>query len=118
MRAVAEIEEGRVGDRIVVTEFPYQTSVEVIEQKISDLVKAGELDGISGVLNSSANQKPRLVIELKRDANANVVLNNLYKQTPLQTSFGVNMLALVDSVRAPSTWPRRSRTTSTTRSRS
>jgi DNA gyrase subunit A len=72
--------------------------VEVIEQKISDLVKAGELDGISGVLNSSANQKPRLVIELKRDANANVVLNNLYKQTPLQTSFGVNMLALVDSV--------------------
>jgi DNA gyrase subunit A len=98
MRAVAEIEEGRVGDRIVVTEFPYQTSVEVIEQKISDLVKAGELDGISGVLNSSANQKPRLVIELKRDANANVVLNNLYKQTPLQTSFGVNLLALVDSV--------------------
>jgi DNA gyrase subunit A len=98
MRAVAEIEEGRVGDRIVVTEFPYQTSVEVIEQKISDLVKAGELDGISGVLNSSANQKPRLVIELKRDANANVVLNNLYKQTPLQTSFGVNVLALVDSV--------------------
>ena len=98
MRAVAEIEEGRVGDRIVVTEFPYQTSVEVIEQKISDLVKAGELDGISGVLNSSANQQPRLVIDLKRDANANVVLNNLYKQTPLQTSFGVNMLALVDSV--------------------
>jgi DNA gyrase subunit A len=98
MRAVAEIEEGRVGDRIVVTEFPYQTSVEVIEQKISDLVRAGELDGISGVLNSSANQQPRLVIELKRDANANVVLNNLYKQTPLQTSFGVNMLALVDSV--------------------
>jgi DNA gyrase subunit A len=98
MRAVAEIEEGRVGDRIVVTEFPYQTSVEVIEQKISDLVKAGELDGISGALNSSANQQPRLVIELKRDANANVVLNNLYKQTPLQTSFGVNMLALVDSV--------------------
>src|SRR6516165_3986020 len=98
MRAVAEIEEGRVGERIVVTELPYQTSVEVIEQKISDLVKAGELDGISGVLNASANQEPRLVIELKRDANANVVLNNLYKQTPLQTSFGVNMLALVDGV--------------------
>src|SRR6202453_1928175 len=98
MRAVAEIEEGRVGDRIVVTELPYQTSVEVIEQKISDLVRAGELDGIKEVLNSSANQQPRLVIDLKRDANANVVLNNLYKQTPLQTSFGVNMLALVDSV--------------------
>ena len=82
----------------MVTEFPYQTSVEVIEQKISDLVRAGELDGISEVLNASANQQPRLVIELKRDANANVVLNNLFKQTPLQTSFGVNMLALVDSV--------------------
>src|ERR1700761_3109008 len=98
MRAVAEIEEGRSGDRIVVTELPYQTSVEVIEQKISDLVKSGELDGISAVLNASANQKPRLVIDLKRDANANRVLNNLYKQTPLQTSFGVNMLALVDGV--------------------
>jgi DNA gyrase subunit A len=98
MRAVAEIEEGRVGDRIVVTEFPYQTSVEVIEQKITDLVKSGDLDGISELRNASANQQPQLVIELKRDANANVVLNNLYKQTPLQTSFGVNMLALVDGV--------------------
>jgi DNA gyrase subunit A len=98
MRAVAEIEEGRVGDRIVVTEFPYQTSVEVIEQKITDLVRSGDLDGIGELRNASANQQPRLVIELKRDANANVVLNNLFKQTPLQTSFGVNMLALVDSV--------------------
>ena len=98
MRAVAEIEEGNSGDRIVVTEFPYQTSVEVIEQKISDLVRAGELDGIKEVLNASANQQPRMVIELKRDTNANVVLNNLFKQTPLQTSFGVNLLALVDSV--------------------
>ena len=98
MRAVAEIEEGNTGDRIVVTEFPYQTSVEVIEQKISDLVRAGELDGIKEVLNASANQQPRMVIELKRDTNANVVLNNLFKQTPLQTSFGVNLLALVDSV--------------------
>jgi DNA gyrase subunit A len=98
MRAVAEIEEGRVGDRIVVTELPYQTSVEVIEQKITELVRAGDLDGISELRNASANQQPKLVIELKRDANANVVLNNLFKQTPLQTSFGVNMLALVDSV--------------------
>src|SRR6516165_12006399 len=98
MRAVAEIEEGRAGDRIVVTELPYQTSVEAIEQKITELVKAGELDGISELRNASANQQPRLVIELKRDANANVVLNNLYKQTPLQTSFGVNVLALVDGV--------------------
>ena len=98
MRAVAEIEEGRAGDRIVVSELPYQTSVEVIEQKITELVRAGDLDGISGMRNASANQQPSLIIELKRDANANVVLNNLYKQTPLQTSFGVNMLALVDGV--------------------
>ena len=98
MRAVAEIEEGRSGDRIVVSELPYQTSVEVIEQKITELVRAGDLDGISGMRNASANQKPSLIIDLKRDANANVVLNNLYKQTPLQTSFGVNMLALVDGV--------------------
>ena len=61
-------------------------------------MKAGDLDGISELRNASANQQPRLVIELKRDANANVVLNNLFKQTPMQTSFGVNMLALVDSV--------------------
>src|ERR1700684_1585679 len=98
MRAAAEIEEGRSGDRIVVSELPYQTSVEVIEQKITELVRAGDLDGISGMRNASANQKPSLIIDLKRYANANVVLNNLYKQTPLQTSFGVNMLALVDSV--------------------
>ena len=98
IRAVAEIEEGRTGDRIVVSELPYQTSVEVIEQKITELVRGGDLDGISELRNASANQQPRLIIELKRDANANVVLNNLFKQTPLQTSFGVNMLALVDSV--------------------
>jgi DNA gyrase subunit A len=98
MRAVAEIEEGRSGDRIVVSELPYQTSVEVIEQKITELVRGGDLEGISGMRNASANQQPSLIIELKRDANANVVLNNLYKQTPLQTSFGVNMLALVDGV--------------------
>jgi DNA gyrase subunit A len=98
MRAVAEIEEGRDATRIVVTELPYQTSVPVIAQKIDDLVKAGEVDGIAEVLDSSAGKKTRLVIRLKRDANAHVVLNKLYKHTPLQTSFGVNMLALVDGV--------------------
>ncbi len=61
-------------------------------------MKTGELDGIAEVPNDSAGQQTRLVIQLKRDANANVVLNNLYKHTPLQTSFGVNMLALVDGV--------------------
>ncbi len=98
MRAVADIEEGKDATRIVVTELPYQTSVGVISQKIDDLVKTGELDGIAEVLDSSAGKKTRLVIRLKRDANANVVLNKLYKHTPLQTSFGVNTLALVDGV--------------------
>ena len=98
MRAVAEVVESRDATRIVVTELPYQTSVPVIAQKIDDLVKSGEVDGIAEVLDSSAGKQTRLVIRLKRDANANVVLNKLYKHTPLQTSFGVNMLALVDGV--------------------
>ena len=98
MRAKAEIEEGRDATRIIVTELPYQTSVSVIAQKIDELVKTGDMDGIAEVLDSSAGKKTRLVIRLKRDANANVVLNKLYKHTPLQTSFGVNTLALVDGV--------------------
>jgi DNA gyrase subunit A len=98
MRAVAEIEETARASRIVVTEFPYEVSVESIEEKIYDLVKNGDLDGISGVQNDSAGRQARLVIELKRDANANVILNKLYKNTSLQTTFAVNMLALVDGV--------------------
>jgi len=98
MRAVAEIEEGRTDTRIVVSEFPYEVSVESIEVRIHDLVKSGELDGIAAVQNDSAGRRPRLVIRLKRDANANVVLNKLYKNTPLQTTFAVNSLALVDGV--------------------
>ncbi|HEY8081170.1 MAG TPA: DNA topoisomerase (ATP-hydrolyzing), partial [Acidimicrobiales bacterium] len=98
MRAVAEIEEGRTDTRIVVSEFPYEVSPEAVEVRIDDLVKSGELDGISAVQNDSAAQKNRLVIKLKRDANANVVLNKLYKNTPLQTTFAVNCLALVDGV--------------------
>jgi DNA gyrase subunit A len=73
-------------------------SVESIEEKIYDLVKNGDVDGISAVQNDSAGRKARLVVKLKRDANANVVLNKLYKNTSLQTSFAVNMLALVDGV--------------------
>ncbi len=98
MRAVAEIEETAKDVRIVITEFPYEVSVESIEEKIYDLVKNGDLDGISAVQNDSAGRKARLVVKLKRDANANVVLNKLYKNTSLQTSFPVNMLALVDGV--------------------
>lgn len=98
MRAVAEIEESRGDTRIVVTEFPYEVSVESVEERIYDLVKSGDLDGISAVQNDSASRKSRLVIRLKRDANPNVVLNKLYKNTSLQTTFAVNMLALVDGV--------------------
>ncbi|MCZ7529622.1 MAG: DNA gyrase subunit A [Acidimicrobiia bacterium] len=97
MRAVAEIEEGKKGDqRIVVTEVPYQTSVEVIGAKTAELVQERKIEGIRDVRNETSRGEYRLVIELKRDANAQVVLNQLYKQTPMQTSFGVIMLALVD----------------------
>ncbi|MGH9069566.1 MAG: DNA gyrase subunit A [Acidimicrobiales bacterium] len=99
IRGVADIEEMRGGgQRIVVTEVPYQGSAKAIEEKIAELVNARELDGIREVRDESAGTGTRLVIELKRDANANVVLNNLYKHTPLQTSFGVNTVALVDGV--------------------
>ncbi len=98
LRAVAEIEEVKGNSRIVISELPYQTSVEQISKKIDELVKDKIVDGIRDVQDDSAGRKVRLVVELKRDANALVVLNNLYKHTPLQTSFGVNTLALVDGV--------------------
>jgi DNA gyrase subunit A len=98
MRAVAEIDEEKNENRIVVTEFPYEVSVATIEEKIHDLVKAGELDGIRDVQDDSSNRNSRLVVHLKRDANANVILNKLFKMTSLQTTFSVNMLALVDGV--------------------
>jgi DNA gyrase subunit A len=98
MRARAEVEDTKKGPVIIVTEIPYQTSIGAIGTKIKDLVDARELEGIRDIENLSAQNKTKLVISLKRDANANVVLNNLYKHTPLQTSFGVNMVALVDGV--------------------
>jgi len=94
-RAVAEIVETKKGaQQIVVTELPYQTSISAIAVKIKDLVDARELEGIREVDDLSSGNTQRLVITLKRDANANVVLNNLYKHTPMQTSFGVNIVAL------------------------
>ncbi len=99
MRAVTDVEEGRRGEgRIVVTEVPYQTSVEVIGQKIAELVNERKVEGIKDVRNESAGDTTRLVIELRRDANPQVVLNQLYKHTPMQSSFAVNMLALVEGV--------------------
>ena len=78
--------------------MPFQTSVEVIGQKIAELVNERKIEGIRDVRNESAGDTQRLVVELRRDANANVVLNQLYKHTPMQTSFAANMLALVDGV--------------------
>jgi DNA gyrase subunit A len=98
MRAKAEIEEGKKGQVIVVSEIPYQTSVGAIATRIAELVNNRELEGIRNVNDESAKGLTRLVVELKRDANANVILNNLYKHTQMQTSFGVNMVALVDGV--------------------
>ena len=101
MRARASIEEsGRRGNamEIIVTELPYQASCKAIAARIQELVDAGDLEGIADVNDNSAGGKTSLVITLRRDANANVVLNNLFKQTQLQTSFPVNMVALVDGV--------------------
>ena len=94
VRAKAEIVEGKKNDQIVVTEIPYQTSVESIEEKTAALVDKGEIEGIRTIRNESAKGKTRLVFELKKDAPSLVILNQLYKGTPLQTSFPVNMVAL------------------------
>ena len=98
IRARAEIDEGRRGQEIVVTEIPYQTSVGSIAGRIAELANTKQLEGIRNIVDASAQGKTRLVIELKPSANANVVLNNLWKHTPLQSFFPVNMVALVDGV--------------------
>src|ERR1700704_3722411 len=99
MRAVAEIDEDRKGgQRIVVTQVPYQTSVEVIGQKVAELVNDRRIEGIRDVRTESPGDSVRLVVDLKRDANAQVVLNQLWKHTPMQTNFPCHMLALVDGV--------------------
>jgi len=99
LRAVADIEEDRKGThRIVVSQVPYQTSAEVIGEKIAELANERKVEGIRDVRNESSGDVLRLVIDLKRDTNAQVVLNQLYKHTPMQTSFPVHMLALVDGV--------------------
>ena len=99
MRATVAIEEGKNGRmEIVVTELPYQTSCSSIASRIQDLVDAGDLDGIADVNDASSGGKTNLIITLKRDANALVVKNNLFKLTQLQSSFSINMVALVDGV--------------------
>ena len=99
MRAEAVIEETKKGGlQIVVKELPYQTSCSSIASRIKELADSKELDGIRDINDESAEDFTRLVISLKRDANAYVILNNLYKYTPMQTSFSCNMVALVDRV--------------------
>ncbi|GGY42357.1 DNA gyrase subunit A [Parvularcula lutaonensis] len=95
MRGVANVEEIRK-DRyaIIITEIPFQVNKAAMVEKIAGLVRDKKIEGIADLRDESDRHGIRVVIELKRDANAEVVLNNLYKQSPLQTSFGVNMLAL------------------------
>ena len=98
LRGQAEIAtEGRA-TRIVVSQIPYQVSVEAIERRAAHLVETKVLTGIRDIRNESAKGRTRLVFELTRDAPALVILNNLYKHTPLQVSFSVNIVALVDGV--------------------
>ena len=100
MRAVVEVEEDIKGRTcLVATELPYQVNPDNLALKIAELVRDGRVSGIADVRDESSNRAgQRLVIVLKRDAVAKVVLNNLYKHTQLQDTFGANMLALVDGV--------------------
>ena len=96
MRAKAEIEILKNGrERILVHEIPYQVNKARLVEKIADLVRDKKIEGITDLRDESDRNGMRVVIEVRRDANASVILNNLYKQTPMQTTFGVNMLALV-----------------------
>jgi len=103
MRAKAFAEEAERGNRyqIVVTELPYQVNKATLLERIADMVREGKLDGISGLRDESDRSGMRIVIELKRDAQPMKVLNNLFKHTALQQTFGVNMLALVEKGSQP-----------------
>ena len=95
MRAKAEIESGDSHDKIVIKEIPYGVNKAQLISYIADLVKEGKLDGISNANDESGRQGMRIVIDVKKDANANVILNKLFKMTALQSSFSVNCIALV-----------------------
>ena len=97
MRAKAEIESDESHDKIVITEIPYGVNKAQLIEYIADLVKDGKLDGISNANDETGRQGMRIVIDVKKDANANVILNKLFKMTALQSSFSVNNIALVPS---------------------
>ncbi len=96
MRARAEIEEQGGKARIIVHEIPFQVNKARLVEKIAELVREKKIDGITDLRDESDRNGMRIVIELRRDVNPNVVLNNLYKQTPMQSNFGINMLAIVN----------------------
>ena len=95
MRAKAEIETGSTHDKIVITEIPYNVNKAELIKSIADLANEKKIEGISNANDESDREGMRIVVDIKRDANANVVLNKLFKMTSLQTSFGVNNIALV-----------------------
>ena len=98
VRAVSEINTLPNGKtEIIITELPYMVNKALLIQKIAELVKDKKIDGITGIVDQSNMQGIRIVIDIRRDANANVILNQLYKHTQLQDTFGVNMLALVNN---------------------
>ncbi len=101
VRAKTEFEENKDRVRIIVTELPYQVNKRQLIKNIAEQVKDKRLEGISDLRDETDRNGMRMVIELKRDANPQVVLNNLYKQTALQSSFGIIMLALVDDQKQP-----------------
>jgi DNA gyrase subunit A len=99
LRAVHEIETSKRGAQaIVLTQIPFQTSVDAIAGKLAELVESGKIEGVRDIRNESGQGKTRLVIELRPDTNPQIVLNNLFKHTTAQTTFPVNMVALVDGV--------------------
>ncbi len=96
LRARAGFEETKRGTRIVVDEIPYQVNKSLLLERIAELVRDGKIQGITDLRDESSLEGMRIVIELRRDAPEEVILNQLYKMTPLQTTFGVNLLALVN----------------------
>ena len=99
LRGIARIEPFKKNrERIIVTEIPYQVNKARLIEKIADLVKEKRIEGISDIRDESDRKGMRIVIEIKRDANSNIVLNNLYKYTQLETTFGIINLALVDGI--------------------
>ena len=103
LRARAAFEETKKGSRIVVTEIPYQVNKSLLLERIAEHVREGRIEGISDLRDESSREGMRIVVELKKDAADEIVLNKLYKMTPLQTTFGVNLLALVNG--RPQTLP-------------